>query len=162
MTRFKLAGSWLVALSLLAILGIAPTARTEDRTKEAKAEPQDHHAMMMSCAKACSDCQRECDMCTHHCAGMLAEGKKEHKATLATCQDCASLCSVASQIVARMGPFSVAACAACADACSKCAKECEKQPEDKHMKMCAEECRKCEKACAEMVKHMGGGKKVHD
>ena len=156
MTRFKLAGSWIVALSLLALVGTAPTARTEDRTKEVKVEQQEHHGMMMACAKACSDCQRECDMCAHHCAGMLEEGHKAHRTTLATCQDCATICSAASQVVARMGPFSVPICVACAEACAKCAKECEKFPKDEHMKKCAEECRKCEKECVGMVKHMGG------
>ncbi len=158
MMRFKVAGSWIVALSLLAVVGLAPPARTEDRTKDAKVEHQEHHGMMMACAKACSDCQRECDMCGHHCATMLAEGKKDHLASLATCQDCATICSASACIVARMGPFSQTVCQACAECCAKCAKECEKFPKDEHMKKCAEECRKCEKECAMMVKHMGGGK----
>ena len=156
MTRFKLAGSWIVALSLLAIVGLSPPARTEDRTKEVKAEQQEHHGMMMSCAKACSDCQRACDACGNHCSVLLAGGKKEHHASLMTCQDCASICAAGSQVVARSGPFSAMICKACTEACAKCGTECEKFPDDKHMKMCAEECRKCEKECAAMVKHMGG------
>jgi len=162
MIRFKLAGSWTVALALIAVLAIAPAARTaEPKAEPAKAEPgkidhAEHDAMMMACAKACSDCQRMCDMCATHCAHMLAEGKKEHLATLATCQDCATICSAAACSTARGGPFSATICAACAECCAKCAKACEKHPDDKHMKMCAEECRKCEKACLDMVKHMGG------
>jgi len=157
MTRFKLAGTWMVALALLAVLSFAPTARTaepkrEDAKVAAKADHSEHDAMLAACAKACSDCQRACDMCTTHCGHMLAEGKKEHAAALATCQDCATCCAAASQIVARGGPFSQAICSACADCCMKCAKECEKFPEDKHMKMCGEECRKCEKSCVEMLK----------
>ena len=164
MIRFKLVGSWMVALALVAVLGMAPLARTEEpkaqpaKAEPAKAEHAEHDAMMIACAKACSDCQRMCDMCGTHCAHMLAEGKKEHKTTLATCQDCSTICAAASQVVARGGPFAVTVCIACAECCAKCAKECEKQPEDKHMKMCAEECRKCEKSCTDMVKHMGGGK----
>ncbi len=163
MNRFKLAGSWMVALALIALLGMAPTVRTEEpkaqpAKAEAKAEHAEHDAMMVACAKACSDCQRMCDMCGTHCAHMLADGKKEHKTTLATCQDCSTICAAASQVVARGGPFAVTVCTACAECCAKCAKECEKFPDDKHMKMCAEECKKCEKACTDMVKHMGGGK----
>jgi hypothetical protein len=109
---------------------------------------------MQSCAKACSDCQRACDACATHCTHMLLEGKKEHLTTLMTCQDCATVCSAAAQIVARGGPFSNTICAACAEACSLCAKECEKFPSDLHMKTCAEECRKCETACRAMAKHM--------
>jgi hypothetical protein len=85
---------------------------------------------------------------------MLHEGKKEHLATLTTCQDCATACSAAAQIVARGGPFSTIICSACVETCSECAKACEKFPNDKHMKTCAEECRKCEASCKAMVKHM--------
>jgi hypothetical protein len=83
---------------------------------------------------------------------MLQEGKKAHLTTLATCQDCATVCAAAAQIVSRNGPFSNAICTACADTCAGCAKECEKFPEDTHMKACAQECRKCEQACRQMLK----------
>jgi len=106
---------------------------------------------MEACAKACSDCQRACDACATHCAHQLNAGKKEHLTTLMTCRDCADVCAAAAQIVARSGPFSKLICGPCAEACASCAKECEKFPDDEHMKMCAAECRKCEKACRAMV-----------
>jgi len=112
-----------------------------------------HHAAYEACAKACSDCQRVCDMCTAHCTTMVADGKKEHLVSLKECQDCATICSAASQIVARGGPHSMLICDICMKACDQCAKACEKFPDDKHMKACAEECRKCQKACEVMVKH---------
>jgi hypothetical protein len=118
-----------------------------------------HGEHMLACAKACSDCQRECDTCAAHCAHKIAEGKKEHLTTLKTCQDCADFCVAASQIVARGGPFAMLICAPCAEACAACGKECEKFPDDEHMKRCAAECRKCEKACREMLKH---GDHAHD
>lgn len=111
----------------------------------------DHHAANEACAKACSDCQRACDSCATHCASMLADGKKEHLTTLQQCQDCATCCTAAAQIVARGGPHSTPICECCAKICDQCAKACEKFPDDKHMKACAEECRKCEKACKAMV-----------
>ena len=114
----------------------------------------DHHEMMQACAKACSDCQRMCDMCGTHCALKVRDGEKAHLTTLQTCQDCATICAAASQIVARSGPFSDSICKSCAEACDRCAKACEKFPDDKHMKACTEECRKCEKACRDMLKHM--------
>jgi hypothetical protein len=160
MARFKIAGSCLMILALLAVVGMAPPAKRpetkpEEPAKVAKGEHMEHDAMMMACAKACSDCQRMCDMCTTHCGHMLADGKKEHAMSLATCQDCATFCAASSQIVARGGPYSAIICKACMECCAKCAMECEKHPDDKHMKMCAEECRKCEKSCTDMVKHMG-------
>ena len=78
-------------------------------------------------------------------------GKHEHMTTLATCQDCADVCSAASHVVARGGPFAALICNACADACARCAKECEAFKDDDHMQQCAKECRKCEKACREMI-----------
>lgn len=121
------------------------------------AEDHAHHGGHMKsphmvCAQACSDCQRMCASCTHHCTQQVSEGKKEHLATLRSCQDCAEVCAVAASIVARGGPYTVDICRVCAEVCAKCAAECEKFPTDTHMKMCAEECRKCEKACREMVK----------
>lgn len=123
-----------------------------------KKDHSEHDDLLMACAKACSDCQRACDMCATHCGHLLADGKKEHAVSLATCQDCADFCVAAAQIVARGGPFASLVCQGCAEACAKCAMQCEKFPADKHMKMCAEECRRCEKACNDMVKHAGPAK----
>ena len=120
----------------------------------------EHDEGMQACAKACSDCQRECDVCSTHCAHLMADGKKEHLTTLLTCQDCAEICAAASQVVARGGPFSGIICESCADACAACAKHCEQFPDDEHMTACAKECNKCEKACREMAKHAGHAK--HD
>lgn len=148
---FTVAGLTAVGLGALqnAVLAQAPGAAG---TRPADAH---HNEMMEACAKACSDCQRECESCATHCARQLEAGKKDHAKTLATCLDCASFCVAAASIVARSGPFSALICKACVDACAMCAKECEKFPDDKHMKECAAECRKCEKACKEMVAHAG-------
>ncbi|MFN0051993.1 MAG: four-helix bundle copper-binding protein [Planctomycetales bacterium] len=124
------------------------------QTQEKKGAHTEHDAMLQTCAKACSDCQRACDSCSTHCAHLSAEGKKEHLTTLMSCQDCATVCAAAAQIVARGGPHSVLICECCAKACEQCGAACEKFPDDKHMQACAVECRKCEKACQAMVKHM--------
>ena len=110
------------------------------------------------CATECSNCQRACEACAHHCAHLLEQGKKEHHHTLRTCQDCAAICGVAASIVARKGPFSDSICQACIEVCSRCAKECEKYSQDKEMKQCAEECRRCEQACRDMVATITGKK----
>jgi hypothetical protein len=109
---------------------------------------------MQACAKACSDCQRECDMCSFHCSTLLAEGQRDHIASMRSCQDCAAICAASAQIVSRGGPYSGLICEVCAKACDHCAKTCEKFPKDEHMKKCAEECRKCQKACQDMAKEM--------
>jgi hypothetical protein len=114
-----------------------------------------HHAMFQKCAKACNDCQRMCDACSHHCAHLIAEGKKEHMKTLHSCQDCAAICAVSAQISARGGPYAGLICKTCAEACKRCGEACDKVSDDKMMKECADECRRCEKTCMEMVEHIG-------
>ena len=127
-------------------------------TSSGSAADDKHHAAYEACAKACNECQRVCDACSTHCATLVAEGKKDHLTTLKECQDCATYCSAAAQIVARGGPHSALICESCAKACDQCAKACEKFPDDKHMKACAEECRKCQKECEAMVKHHAASK----
>lgn len=110
------------------------------------------------CAKACDDCERMCEMCSAHCAKMIADGNKDHLHTLRLCQDCAAICQSASRVASKDGPLSDVVCTACADACKRCGDACEKHASDPIMKRCAEECRTCEKACREMVKTKAGNK----
>jgi hypothetical protein len=148
--EFGVAG--LSAVALAALEGRAPAADKHQ-------DPHGASEMFRDCAEACSDCQRECDGCSSHCARHVASGHKDHLTTLMTCQDCATFCAAAAQIVSRGGPFADLICGACAESCARCGKECEKFPDDDTMKRCAEECRKCEKACRDMIKHAKHGAK---
>ncbi len=142
------------ALSAMAVAALQAPALAQSKSKpDGDAHHSEHDKSLQACAKACSDCQRECDTCATHCAHQLSEGHKEHLTTLMTCRDCATICAAASRIVAAGGPFSTLICESCAKACAECAKACEKFPDDKHMKQCAAECRKCEKDCLAMLKH---------
>jgi hypothetical protein len=120
-------------------------------------DPHSDYSMFDECAQACDECQRECDACSTHCTDLITQGKKEHAATLRTCQDCADVCSATARIVARKGPFSSDICRSCADACAKCGEACEQFSDDEMMKHCAEACRACEEACREMITHLGEG-----
>lgn len=127
--------------------GGAPTAA-------AQPNPDPKMPGFLECARACGDCARACDMCAAHCANVIAEGKKEHLQTLRTCLDCATICSSASCVVAKNGPFSDLICTACAEACKRCGDACVKHANnDPIMKQCADECRRCEKACRDMLKN---------
>lgn len=135
------------------MLGVSAAALGLQAT--AFAEPAVRQTHNRGCAEACSDCQRECDSCAHHCALLLSEGNKHHLSTLQSCQDCADICTTAAQVVSRDGVMSELICQACADACAKCAKECRTHgSDDKAMAACAAECDKCEKACREMLKQI--------
>jgi hypothetical protein len=111
------------------------------------------------CAKACADCQLQCDSCFHHCAHLVADGKKEHEKTMHLCVDCGELCTTSAKLCARHSPLSATACEGCAKACDQCAEACEKFPTDDHMKACAKSCRDCARACREMIKHAEHEKK---
>jgi hypothetical protein len=111
-----------------------------------------HHAEHFAkCAKACADCQLQCDMCFTHCRELLAEGKKEHAKTVQTCADCGECCKLAATLSARQSPYAVPACDCCAKCCDDCAAACEKFPGDTHMAACAKACRDCAKACRDMI-----------
>lgn len=140
----------LAASLILVFAAMQVTAKDEPANGPA---PSHHSMAFAKCAEACSNCQRECDTCASHCSRMLTQGEKAHAVTLQTCLDCADFCAAAAQIVSRGGPFSDLICQSCAEACARCAKECNKFPNDSHMKKCADECLKCEKACREMLKH---------
>jgi hypothetical protein len=117
-----------------------------------------HAEHFMKCAKACAECQLECDSCFTHCVSLLGEGKKEHAATAQLCADCSACCQLGSSLSARQSPLAGPACEACAKACDICAAACEKLPSDKHMAQCAKSCRDCAKACREMLKHVDSTK----
>src|SRR5436190_23643327 len=119
MNRRTLFGLVVVVLAGCLVAGVA--AQTD--TKEGHGQHGAHYA---ACAKACNECQRECDSCALHCAKMLREGKKDHMRTLGTCMDCAEFCSAAARITSRHGPLSVTMCEGCAKACDTCGAACEK------------------------------------
>src|SRR5579864_6576087 len=108
--EFASAGLTAAALAAMEAVGVA-----YERKPEAGASPE---SMFDRCARACSDCQRICDACATYCAKLLAKGSEHHLETLASCRDCASLCSSASQIVAREGMFADLVCRACEEACA--------------------------------------------
>ena len=65
----------------LAVVGVDAFAQ------QAKAAEMKVDQKLQECAKACSDCQRACDLCATHCANLLADGKKEHLSCLMHCRD---------------------------------------------------------------------------
>jgi hypothetical protein len=148
-------------LALAAVLGLTGQATAQDRKPAVQPDSPGakggHDAAYEQCAKACNDCEQICAACATHCADLLAQGKKEHLKTLATCRDCATTCAAAAKIVAGKGPFSDLICTACADACKRCGDACDQFKDDPMMKKCADECRKCEKACRDMLQHTGKG-----
>ena len=142
----------------LEMLGVMTAGLTVLTGGEAHAEESHaQHEQIDQCAKACADCQIDCDSCFHHCAELIATGDKTYAKAMLLCVDCADLCATAARLVARQSPLCTLACEACAKACDECAAECEKFPSDKHLARCAQSCRACAKACREMINRMNLG-----
>jgi len=140
----KLPPPWaIVALMLLALFAVYARADHE------------HAEHFKKCAKACADCQVECDACHKHCMTLLRDGKTQHAKTAQTCVDCADFCKLAASLSARQSPYANNACESCAKVCDDCGAACAKFPDDKHMAACAKACRDCAKSCREMLKHTG-------
>jgi hypothetical protein len=113
------------------------------------------------CAKASADCQLKCEENFHHCAELVAQGKKDHAAAMYLSLDCAELCATTARLTGRQSPLALIACEACAKACDACAAACEKHGQDEHMKACAAACRACARECRTTITHLGhdhGGK----
>ena len=135
-------------LAVAVIVPLGPSARAQ----------HEHAEHFMKCAKACADCQLQCDSCFKHCLTLLAEGKKEHAKTAQLCADCGECCKLAATLSARQSALAGPACECCAKCCDECAAACEKHPDDKHMAQCAKACRDCAKVCRDMLKSLGHGK----
>lgn len=105
------------------------------------------HERFQDCIDACDDCAAACDHCAVACLG------ENDVASLARCirldLDCAQLCRVASDAMARGSEFAAQICALCADACEACGEECARHRHE-HCRQCAEACRRCAEACRRM------------
>ncbi len=129
-----------IAFALLAVSGSAFSADSP------------HAAQMKKCAATCADCAVTCNACFHHCATLVADGKKEHAKCMHLCVDCAECCQMCSALCARQSDLSAHAALCCAKCCDDCAAACEAIPDDKEMAACAKACRNCAKECLEMSK----------
>ena len=78
---------------------------------------------------------------------------------IAACRDCADICLLDAQLMARASPTHFAVCATCADACERCATECERQAKAHEgetarlLQACAKACRECATSCRVMAEH---------
>jgi Domain of Unknown Function (DUF326) len=144
------------SLSLLGLLalGLACPALLLSIAPALCADEHPHHAHMVKCARACLDCQLECDTCFLHCKTLVLGGAKDHARTMDTCLGCAEMCSLAAKLAARNSPFAGTVCETCAKICDECGEACSKFKEDQHMSRCAKACSACAAECREMLKHL--------
>jgi hypothetical protein len=100
------------------------------------------------CIDACNACAVECNACFAAC--LQEEDPKMMARCIALDADCAAICSLAANVMARNSELSKHLCRVCSEVCLTCANECEHHDHD-HCKRCAEACRVCSKACLAMA-----------
>ena len=107
------------------------------------------HQKFKTCIDACNACAAECGHCSTAC--LEEQDIKMLKRCIQLDRDCAAICLLAVDAMARGSEFVNKICALCAEICEACAAECEKHSHMEHCKNCADACRKCAEECRTML-----------
>jgi hypothetical protein len=104
--------------------------------------------------RAAAECAHTCTACADAC--LEEDDPRALRKCIRLNLDCAGICFLTSQLIARPGRqdrnLLRAQLAACAAACRACADECEAHGEAiAHCRVCAEACRECAEACDRMA-----------
>ena len=94
-------------------------------------------SVLAECAAACNYCAVSC---------LKEDNVKMMERCIRLDLDCAAICKMAMDYVARDSSMAREVLDLCAKACRECGEECAKHKHD-HCQMCAEACRRCEQAC---------------
>lgn len=105
---------------------------------------------MRECMQNCLECHRFCTEAAGHVLhGGHVHNEAEHLVALL---DCAQICLVHADFMARRSPHHPHLAKECAEICKACAELCEKHADaDGEMAACAAACRKCEESCSRMM-----------
>ena len=104
----------------------------------------------LTCINDCGECAVVCEQTARHCLQMGGEhAGPEHQALM---RDCAAICTLSVELMARSSTFAVQTCRLCAETCQACADGCERLANgDEAMQECAETCRACAASCERMA-----------
>ncbi|QNN59622.1 four-helix bundle copper-binding protein [Diaphorobacter ruginosibacter] len=101
-----------------------------------------------SCIDACNSCAAACNACMAAC--LKEDDVKMLGRCIALDVDCAAICGLAADAMARESEMARHFCRICSEVCLACANECG-QHSHTHCKRCADECKQCAKHCLEMI-----------
>jgi len=102
---------------------------------------------MKACMDACHECHITClHMAMNHC--LEAGGRHAEPQHMKLMLDCAQICSVAIDFMARKSEHHAHICRVCAEICRACAASCEQLD---GMEDCVAACRRCADACDRMA-----------
>lgn len=105
------------------------------------------HPPFTDCIEACNACAVACNHCAASC---LSEADpKSMERCIRLDMDCAAICRLAADAMARDSEHAQAICALCQDICECCADECARHHMD-HCQACAQACKRCAQACRDM------------
>lgn len=98
------------------------------------------------------DCLEACNACATACGTCFSQmvGNDSKNACPACCIECAAVCRLCADAIARDSPYVKQICKLCADVCGCCAEQCGAHDMD-HCKRSAEACRRCAEACGKMA-----------
>lgn len=105
----------------------------------------DMSAAMRACVDACQACRAQCLVTVAH--GAESGGILAAAAHLQVLLDCAALCAVTVDLLARGSVRHRELCRVCADACRACEASCRQMPHGSTVARCAELCAACADAC---------------
>ena len=100
-----------------------------------------------SCIEACSACAVACSHCAASC--LNEENVADMRECIRLDLDCADICMLSVEYMARGSNFAVDVCALCGDVCEACADECARH-DSEHCRACAEACKRCADECRRM------------
>ncbi|OQW40545.1 MAG: ferredoxin [Nitrospira sp. HN-bin3] len=107
---------------------------------------------MQRCIRLCRDCHAQCIELLDHCVTL--GGRHVAPAHIRLLMDCAQLCTVTADFMARASALHDRTCTLCAEACRRCAESCAQLAgSDQLLKQCAELCRHCAESCDRMAIH---------
>ena len=106
------------------------------------------HEQFRSCVEACQKCTAECEHCATAC--LQEPDVSARTRCVQLLRDCADICVLSVQWMARGSSYANKICGLCADTCEACATECARF-KDEHCQRCAEACRRCAAECRQMA-----------
>lgn len=105
---------------------------------------------MQRCIQLCHDCHVTCIQMIDHCLKLGSrQAAPDHIRLL---MDCAQMCTITADFMARASSFHDRMCRLCAELCRSCADSCiGVAGDDQTVKQCAELCHRCAESCDRMA-----------
>jgi hypothetical protein len=129
-------------MALTMALAVFAPMTTQAADTPAHKEHAAGHNALQACAAACESCVTGC---------LNEEDVKAMVPCIKLCRDCADICSLCGQFMARDSAHTAHLCGLCATICEACGAECAKH-KMAHCQECAEACKKCAEECRKMAK----------